>query len=260
MRHYYGQAKKNHAGIIIIVLIIGYLLLSVISIFSRSSSVKTHAASDGDKIEGMRYNRPDFSSDTSPVSSEEDESWKLILVNRWNPVPDNYGSKITFVKLKYDQSVDERIYPELQQMMDDCRAEGLNPKVCSGYRSKEKQQQLFDNKINEYLQQGYSREKAYSEAGQWVAVPGTSEHHLGLAVDIVSEDYQFLDEGQEQTPEQQWLLENCWKYGFILRYPSDKSELTGIHYEPWHYRYVGKEAAKYITENNLCLEEYLSNQ
>lgn len=261
MRHYYGQAKKNHAGIIIIVLVIGYLLLSIISIFSRNASVKTHSTSESDKFENADYTvNYDFFSDTDPVGSEEDESWKLILVNRWNPVPDNYESEITFVKLKYDQSVDERIYPDLQQMMDDCRADGLNPMICSGYRSKDKQQQLFDNKVNEYLQQGYSLEKAYSEAEQWVAVPGTSEHHLGLAVDIVSENYQFLDEGQEQTPEQQWLLENCWKYGFILRYPSDKSELTGIHYEPWHYRYVGKNAAEYITQNDLCLEEYLNNR
>ena len=91
-----------------------------------------------------------------------------------------------------------------------------------------------------------------------VAYPGTSEHNLGLAVDIVARDYQILDEKQEQTAEQQWLMENCCKYGFILRYPTDKTEETGIIYEPWHYRYVGQTAAKEMYRKNLCLEEYLA--
>ena len=92
----------------------------------------------------------------------------------------------------------------------------------------------------------------------WVARPGTSEHQAGLAVDIVSVEYQVLDEGQEDTPLQQWLMAHCWEYGFILRYPTDKSDLTGVGYEPWHYRYVGEEAAKAITEQGICLEEYLA--
>ena len=95
------------------------------------------------------------------------------------------------------------------------------------------------------------------EAEKWVAVPGTSEHQTGLALDIISLYYQVLDKNQENTAEQKWLMENSYKYGFILRYPSDKSEITGINYEPWHYRYVGKEAAKEIYEMGLCLEEYL---
>ncbi len=249
MRHYTGQSKRSRAVVIIVVLACVYLVLAIISLLSRNKSAKANAVSEGDSSEPLQYE--------IAVSSEDTESWMLILVNRWNPAPDNYEKGIEFVKLKYDQAVDERIYPDLQQMMDDCRAEGLKPMVCSGYRSIEKQTQLFNAKVKEYLNQGYSKEKARSEAEQWVAVPGTSEHHLGIAVDIISENYQYLDEKQEQTAEQQWLLKNCWKYGFILRYPSDKSELTGIHYEPWHYRYVGKTVAEYITKNNLCLEEYL---
>ena len=141
---------------------------------------------------------------------------------------------------------------------DDCRKAGLHPIVCSGYRSKEKQQILFDEKCNEYLQQGYSRAEAHRAAEEWVALPGTSEHHLGMAVDIVAESYQFLDRRQEETAEQQWMMAHSWEYGFILRYPTGKSSLTGIQYEPWHYRYVGRAAAAYITQNHLCLEEYLS--
>lgn len=99
--------------------------------------------------------------------------------------------------------------------------------------------------------------KAPEEAGKVVAVPGTSEHQLGLAVDIVDTNYQILDEAQENTAVQKWLMEHSWEYGFILRYPSDKGHITGIIYEPWHYRYVGREAAREMYEQGLCMEEYV---
>ena len=107
------------------------------------------------------------------------------------------------------------------------------------------------------MDKGYTRASAAAAAARWVAPPGTSEHQLGLAVDIVAGSFQVLDSRQEKTAEQQWLMEHCWEYGFILRYPSDKSDITGIAYEPWHYRYVGEKAAREMTEQGLCLEEYL---
>lgn len=193
---------------------------------------------------------------TLPQATQgEADDWNLILVNPWNYLPEGYD--ITLTQLKNGHAVDERCYPSLQEMMDDCRAAGLSPVICSSFRSMEKQEQLFDNKVNSFLAKGYSQEAARAEAGKVVAVPGTSEHQLGLAVDIVDRNNQNLDASQETTDVQQWLMQNSWRYGFILRYPTDKSTLTGIMYEPWHYRYVGKEAAKYIYENNICLEEYL---
>ena len=116
---------------------------------------------------------------------------------------------------------------------------------------------MFDNQVEKWKKQGYSEDEAKIEAGRLVAVPGTSEHQLGLALDIVDISYQILDEKQEDTPAQQWLLENSWKYGFILRYPKDKTDITKISYEPWHYRYVGEKAAKEIFDRKICLEEYL---
>ena len=95
-------------------------------------------------------------------------------------------------------------------------------------------------------------------AGKVVAVPGTSEHELGLAVDIADMNHQLLDESQEDTEVQKWLLEHCWEYGFILRYPTGKSDITDIIYEPWHYRYVGREDAEQIRALDVCLEEYLA--
>lgn len=191
---------------------------------------------------------------TRTLDKQPDE-WNLILVNTWNKLPRDFSVELT--ELNNGHAIDERAYPDLQNMMDAARAEGLYPILCSSYRTNEKQQSLFDNQVNKYLSLGYSQSEAEAEAGKWVAVPGTSEHQTGLAVDIVALDYQLLDEGQEDTPEQKWLMENSYKYGFILRYPSDKSDLTGIHYEPWHYRYVGKDAAKEIYEQGICLEEYL---
>lgn len=190
------------------------------------------------------------------IPETADSEWNLILVNPWNKLPEGFEVKLT--QLKNGHSVDERAYPDLQQMMDDARAEGLSPIICSSYRTNAKQTTLFTNQVNSYLAKGYEYDDAIAEAGKWVAVPGTSEHQTGLAVDIVATSYQILDEAQEKTAEQKWLMENSYKYGWILRYPSDKSELTGIYYEPWHYRYVGKEVAKYIYENNICFEEYLT--
>lgn len=188
-------------------------------------------------------------------SSVTGEDWRLVLVNKKNTLPVEH--EIETMQLRNGQVIDKRIYEDLQQMMDDARAQGLSPIICSSYRSNEKQIRLFNNEISDFINKGYSEEEAEEEAKKWVAIPGTSEHELGLALDIVSESYQVLSKEQENTPEQQWLMQNCYKYGFILRYPEDKTHLTGISYEPWHYRYVGREAAEEITKNGLCLEEYL---
>ena len=117
---------------------------------------------------------------------------------------------------------------------------------------------LYDNKVSEWMEQGYSREEAREKAGHQVAVPGTSEHQLGLAVDIVDVNYQLLDTNQENTAVQKWLLENSWRYGFILRYPKGAEEKTEITYEPWHWRYVGVENAAKINASGLCFEDYIA--
>ncbi len=142
-------------------------------------------------------------------------------------------------------------------MMGDAQKAGLKPMIISSYRTMEKQTSLYNNQVARYVNQGYGKEEAKRLAAQWVAIPGTSEHQAGLAVDIVSRNYQQLNKKQEETAEQKWLIQNSYKYGFILRYPNGRTDITGIGYEPWHYRYVGMEAAKYIFENDITLEEYL---
>ena len=171
--------------------------------------------------------------------------WYLTLVNRWNPLPENYDLELA--EVEGGELVDQRIYDPLMEMLEAAEAEGLGPIVVSGYRTRAVQQRFMDEKIAEFRQEGYSRKDAEELAKQWVAIPGTSEHELGLAVDINGDTYDIYP----------WLQENSYKYGFIFRCPADKKDITGIAEEVWHYRYVGLKAAKEIYESGLCLEEYL---
>ena len=195
----------------------------------------------------------------SVIQESFNQKWNLLLINKDSPLPDDFIVP-ELTQLRNGHAVDARVYPSLQAMMDACREYGLDPLICSAFRTFGRQEELYSNKVNSLLAQGYSLDSAETEAAVWVARPGTSEHQAGLAVDIVDTSYQRLDIEQEYTPVQQWLMEHCAEYGFILRYPTDKSDITGIGYEPWHYRYVGTEAAQYIMEKGICLEEYLGQQ
>ena len=186
--------------------------------------------------------------------AEEFNSSLLILVNPWNEIPEGYEVQLDTVE---GYLVDRRCARALSRMLEDCRAEGYLPIICSAYRTQEYQEGLYRNKIMRLLAEGVPNKDAPDIAAQSVALPGTSEHQLGLAVDLISETYTNLDRWQERTEVQQWLMNNCWRYGFILRYPNGSSDITGIIYEPWHYRYVGPVTAKTVTESGLVFEEYL---
>lgn len=177
------------------------------------------------------------------------EEWNLIVVNRWNAIPEDYS--VTLTELPNGQKVDSRIYPDLQKMFDAAGEEGIYLVVGEAYRTAEEQQKIFDNRIQNYIAEGYSRNTAKKLAEEWVAIPGTSEHQLGIAVDINADQSRSSNE-EVYT----WLAENAHNYGFILRYPQEKEDITGTSYEPWHYRYVGREAAEEIYTDQICLEEY----
>ena len=178
--------------------------------------------------------------------------WNLILVNSEYRIPDDYQKNIELTTLSNGRQVDSRIYPDLQAMFDDARAAGLQLFVRAGYRTGDEQRQLLNEKISQYQSDGYSKTDAEKLAKEWVATPGTSEHEIGIAVDI-NADTSSSTKDEVYT----WLENNSYRYGFIKRYPSNKADITGISNEPWHYRYVGKEAAKKIYEEGICLEEYL---
>lgn len=178
----------------------------------------------------------------------------LILVNPWNEVPEGYEVQLDTVE---GYLVDRRCARALREMLSDCRAAGYEPVICSAYRTQEYQEMLYRNKILRLMAEGVPKKDAPTIAAQSVALPGTSEHQLGLAVDLISETYTNLDQWQERTPVQQWLMANCYNYGFILRYPNGTSETTGIIYEPWHYRYVGTATAKAVEASGLVFEDFL---
>ena len=181
--------------------------------------------------------------------------WNLIVVNAQNPLPREF--QVPLVWLDDTYRIDARIEEELRQMLRDAASAGIQLKVCSAYRSVPVQRRLYEQKTAEYQALGYAYEAAQKEAGKWVAPPGCSEHHTGLTVDIVSQQYQALDDQFSYTAAYQWLKNNVASYGFIERYPLGKEEITGISFEPWHFRYVGKAAAEQIAANGTTLEEYI---
>ena len=167
----------------------------------------------------------------------------ILLCNRWNYVPDDY--EMNLVKYK-SFKIDASCYDDFVTMVADAKKDGVTIKINNSYRSRNRQEEMWEERRVKYMGQGMTLEQANAHIGRSVAVPGTSEHQTGLAMDIY---------GSKAT---KWLAKNSWKYGFILRYPDNKRDITGIIYEPWHFRYVGKTFAKEIYDSGLCLEEYLT--
>lgn len=182
------------------------------------------------------------------------EDWRLILVNKQHPIPEDY--RFNLGNIKGNMRCDERIINDLLDMMEAAKKDGVNLVICSPYRDMERQEMLFARKIKRYMKEGMSYMEAYKISSQTVTVPGASEHQIGLALDIVSDGYSALDEGFGETEAGKWLAKHSSEYGFILRYPEGKEYITGISYEPWHFRYVGLDAAPVITQAGITLEEF----
>lgn len=229
----YRRRKRRLAGIVI-----SSILLLIAGVFTFMMLPRDGQPTLLDTIEIGRK------------TASTEHGWNLILVNEDYYIPDNYEVELT--ELSNGKKVDSRIYPYLQSMFDDARANGLALFVREGYRTSEEQQQIMDERVAEYQGEGYSKSEAKKLARDYVAVPDTSEHQLGLSVDINADTTKCSSDAVYS-----WLAENAWRYGFIKRYPADKVDITGISNEPWHYRYVGKEAAQEIQSQGICLEEYI---
>lgn len=213
-----------------------------------------------DNAENSDLSQSEPSVDISSVPSEPDEEeWNLILINGNNPVPEDY--ELNLIEMEGETIrgggaavVDARIVEPLQKMLAAAREDGIIPKITSAYRSIEDQKAVMEEYINDYItNESMTREEAEAEARRWVALPGTSEHQIGIAVDISTADWS----AQGADVVWAWLEENCWKYGFILRYTEEWASITGAAAEPWHFRYVGEEHAKDITDSGLPFEQYL---
>lgn len=226
--------------------ILAFNLFSNNYLFGKDKQPKTQESVIGTNDSNLYTD----STDSLEVNSDE-TTWCLILVNKWNYIPDDYEVELT--ELGNGESVDKRIYPALQKMFDNARSDNIYPIVASGYRTTEKQQSFMDEKIADYKAEGYALKEATTKAEAWVAIPGTSEHQLGLGVDINADGIHSTGEDVYE-----WLNQNSYKFGFIRRYPADKTDITGVINEPWHYRYVGIEAATEIQNQGICLEEYLN--
>ncbi|MFI3201856.1 MAG: M15 family metallopeptidase [Eubacteriales bacterium] len=195
------------------------------------------------------------------VSTEEDDSldpnsWNLILINKQHPVPVGYEVKLATIK--DSMKCDVRILPHLLDMLQAAKEESnINLIVCSPYRDYERQAYLFEQKMLSFIKEDFSYFEAYQLSSQTVTVPGASEHQIGIAVDFITSDYMSLDTGFADTVGGEWLAKNAHRFGFILRYPLGKEYITGIQFEPWHYRYVGKTAATMMYEQDITLEEFI---
>ena len=249
------RKKKSGWLLFLILLMIVAIFLAVLFI-KHINEVSDRAAQDTEKETSAEELAEDASGEEAEKEEEqgqarleeiedEKDQWYLILVNNQNAMPDDF--EIETVEVEDGYYIDARVHDALQEMLADCREAGYYPRLISTFRTRETQQYLYDHTAN----------KADT------AVPGHSEHECGLAADIIDADSlgwadPLIDE-QEDMPAQMWLMEHCQDYGFILRYPKDKEDITEIIYEPWHYRYVGKEHAERIMRNGICLEEYLDN-
>lgn len=191
----------------------------------------------------------------APVNNLSKDDWQLVLVNKQHPIPDDY--EFTLGTITGNMKCDVRIIDDLMSMLHAAKEEGVDLLICSPYRDYSRQTMLFNRKIDYYMNKGYSYMEAYKISSITVTVPGASEHSIGLAIDIASKSYPYLEIEFGDTDAGKWLAKHCCEYGFILRYPKGREHITGIQYEPWHFRYVGKEAATEITERGITLEEFV---
>lgn len=225
------------------------------SMSSSSSSMSDSSSSSGSS------SKQSSSASTVANASVDFSSWQLRIANAKNPLPDGFTVKCSKVKGYDSRLFDQRAVDSLEKMLSNAEKDGLKLYLVSGYRSVSRQKALYERKTNYFIDQGLVREEAENEAAKWVARAGTSEHNLGLAADIVSADWYTsnsdLTADFENTEHFKWLKAHCAEYGFVIRYPNDKQAITGITFEPWHYRYVGVDAAKAIMDKGICLEEYI---
>lgn len=202
----------------------------------------------------------DVIGETNKLPEGSLDDWNLILLN--TDEENKLDANMDIKKVKFDtQTVDARIAPAYQEMYDAALKDGIILYLRSGYRSLETQEANYNNNVARLKNEGKTEEEAIRLTDQYYTRKGHSEHHSGLACDIITPQYHnqvyTLDERFAETEAYGWLVENSYKYGFVLRYPKDKVDITKINYEPWHYRFVGKTHAQYMFDNNLCLEEYL---
>ena len=274
------QIRRNRIvfliGCLVVLCLLGVGIYSVVKFVKGSNAADPDAESKPSQSQSQAVSETDSQSaeDTSDEPSvqpsaepeppapaepiaQPDDAWLLTLVNNNIPLPENWTANIVVADETTQKELADVAAEAYKQMKAAAQAEGVELMLNSGYRSVEYQQELFDNQKQKWLDKKKSEDEAYKLAKSIVSLPGYSEHNTGLAADIVTPQYQDPDAGFANTDAGKWLASHAPEYGFILRYPENKQSITGAIYEPWHFRYVGVENAKRITESGKCLEEYL---
>lgn len=265
---YIRKQKKRNIIINLVITLFFIIIITIIVVvvlnFTKSSSEDKSKTESGrfsssqidEKISSSSYipknsnNEQDSSGKSAPANTTDKSAKKPILVNSTNKIPNDFEPDV--IEIGNGYYLDRKAAKAFSKMTSGATDDGISIWPVSAYRSLERQVTVFNNKLQENKNKGMSDDEAYEETAKYVAIPGTSEHSLGLAIDINS-----LEESFENTKQFEWLYKNCAKYGFILRYPKDKVDITKISYEPWHYRYVGVDISTEIMANEWCLEEYM---
>ena len=264
------QIRRNRIIFLVAcILILGLLIFGVVQIVKMILHIQDKATPPDSTQQSSSQVLPESVPDDEPLASteptptavpdsgDEDEAWLLTLVNNNVPLPEGWSVNTEIAEPANQKELAAVAARAYQEMKGAAALDGVELLLCSGYRTVEYQQDLFDKQKKKHLDKGLTEEEAFAEAKKVVAVPGYSEHNSGLAADIVTPKHQTMDAAFAKTDAGVWLAENAHNFGFILRYPENKQAITGIIYEPWHFRYVGKENAKKIFESGKCLEEYL---
>lgn len=243
---------------IINVLSLGIVLIMVVIFFLPKEKAQPELTAKSQEAKPSSNSVPQEEELLKELPKVKKSDWELLLVNSQHPIKAE-GSKLIPMKNSYE--IDERVYDAYYAFEEAALNAGYSLTVLSAYRSIAHQQEVFDNGVAEQLAAGLSQKEAELKTKEYITVPGTSEHHTGLAVDVVDQEWynqgRGLEDGFYDTPAGKWIDQNASSYGFVIRYPKGKEEITGINYEPWHLRYVGNESAKFMEKHQLVLEEYL---
>ena len=260
-KRYNKKKKLNKRKIAIVILIIIIVIIVIVRKSRNKTTVETTtnqveqtaSKQEENKIEEEQEKEQSQSSNQNQEQKPENEitDWRLTLANYENLLPENFTVKVE--NIDKTRQFDARAIDELNDMMNQMKKDGItNIWIQSAYRSVARQKELYDASVKKYLQEGKTQEEAEKLTNEYINKPGSSDHNLGLAV-----DFNKVDNGFEKLDGFKWLQKNAENYGFVLRYPKDKEDITKIAYESWHWRYVGVEHAKKMNELNMCLEEYI---
>lgn len=242
------NSKENKKLIIIIIILIIFLIIGIIlgySIITKDN--ENNKISINESTEEAEINNNILNAE----KQKKELGWELTLANAEHKIPEDY--KFELENIDDTRKFDSRAIEYLKNMMNDIRKAGIsNIWVQSSYRSIEDQTRIYNREMQKHINQGKTEEEAKKLTEEVIMIPGCSDHNLGLAVDFNDAETTF-----EDTKAFEWLTQNAEKYGFILRYPKDKENITKVTYEPWHWRYVGEKSAKQMNELGMCLEEYV---